>query len=99
MCNKLLPIIKNNIILGYYFDCPGCKTNHAIYVKPYKNNKNASWTFNNDFKKPTFYPSILAKVEYTENNHISICHFFLTDGKFRFLSDCTHELAGKIIEF
>lgn len=27
-----------------------------------------------------------------------ICHSFITDGKIQYLSDCTHELAGKTIE-
>ena len=26
------------------------------------------------------------------------CHSFVTDGKIQFLSDCTHELAGQIVE-
>ena len=27
-----------------------------------------------------------------------ICHFYVTDGKIQYLSDCTHEFAGRIIE-
>lgn len=27
-----------------------------------------------------------------------ICHSFVRDGKIQFLSDCTHELAGKIVD-
>jgi hypothetical protein len=27
-----------------------------------------------------------------------ICHSFVTDGRIQFLSDCTHELAGKTVE-
>lgn len=27
-----------------------------------------------------------------------ICHSFVTDGKIQFLTDCTHHLAGKIVE-
>lgn len=27
-----------------------------------------------------------------------ICHSFITDGKIKFLTDCTHELAGHTVE-
>lgn len=27
-----------------------------------------------------------------------VCHSFLRDGRIEFLSDCTHELAGKIVD-
>lgn len=27
-----------------------------------------------------------------------VCHSFVTDGKIRFLGDCTHELAGQTVE-
>jgi hypothetical protein len=28
----------------------------------------------------------------------TVCHSYVTDGKIRFLDDCTHELAGKTVE-
>lgn len=28
----------------------------------------------------------------------SVCHSFVTDGKIRFLGDCTHSLAGQTVE-
>lgn len=27
-----------------------------------------------------------------------ICHSFVTDGKIRFLNDCTHDLAGQTVD-
>lgn len=27
-----------------------------------------------------------------------VCHLYVTDGKIQFLSDCTHELAGKTVD-
>ena len=27
-----------------------------------------------------------------------VCHSFITDGKIRFLNDCTHKLAGKTVD-
>lgn len=29
---------------------------------------------------------------------MNICHSFVRNGKIEFLSDCTHELAGKTVE-
>lgn len=28
----------------------------------------------------------------------AICHSFVTDGKIKFLNDCTHALAGQVVE-
>ena len=38
------------------FQCPGCNETHEISDKP------GGWTFNGDFEKPTFSPSVLVKV-------------------------------------
>ena len=98
-----------------YFFCPGCRELHPFDKR---------WTFNGDFERPTFSPSlrlgpswrmptgwdsdaapknpdgslilgpegrILGSVEHT-------CHLFLRDGQLQFLSDCTHELAGKTVQ-
>lgn len=27
-----------------------------------------------------------------------VCHFYITDGKIEFLSDCTHEFAGRLVD-
>jgi hypothetical protein len=40
------------------FMCPGCKSIHSLTVEGEKHPK---WSFNGDFDKPTFRPSILAK--------------------------------------
>ncbi|MBD2489029.1 DUF6527 family protein [Aulosira sp. FACHB-615] len=96
--SKLLPIEESGQIVGYLFDCPGCGNSHAPYIRPFKNDKGASWTFNGDMNKPTFQPSILAKVERTDGSKIMVCHSFVTDGRIQFLSDCTHELAGRTVD-
>lgn len=46
------------------------------------------WQWNGSLDKPTFTPSIV----------VEGCHSFVTDGKIRYLSDCTHQLAGREIE-
>lgn len=47
------------------------------------------WTWNGDVEKPTLKPSIRTR----NNKHV--CHSFVTDGRIQFLTDSTHELAGK----
>ena len=74
----------------YLFFCPGCQMSHFVKadgVEP-------TWTLTGlDKDAPTVKPSI--RVRYGQN---SCCHSFVTDGKIRFLSDCTHSLAGRTVE-
>ena len=91
---KLLQIIKDEAKdqqADYLFDCPGCKMSHFV-----KLSGTHKWDWNGSLETPTLRPSIL--VTYPEKNKINICHSFITDGNIEFLGDCTHELAGKIVE-
>ncbi len=67
------------------FECPGCGCAHVV---------NDRWSFNDDFDKPTFKPSVLVNKDKPERR----CHSFVTDGKIRFLNDCRHDLAGQTVE-
>lgn len=69
--------------------CDGCKCCHCFDER---------WTFNNDFDKPTFSPSLLVRRNYGEDNEKQICHSFVRNGKIQYLGDCTHELAGKTLD-
>lgn len=70
----------------FIFWCQGCGYCHHIDSR--------RWTFNDDLARPTVTPSIL--------NHPGAdtprCHIFITDGKIRYLGDCTHELAGQTVD-
>jgi len=70
---------------GYIIYCQGCKNHHAFDDR---------WTFNGDFEKPTFSPSMLVN----KNEPRRRCHSFVTDGKIQFLSDCFHEFAGQTLD-
>jgi len=70
---------------AYAIYCSGCKSYHAFDER---------WTFNGDFEKPTFTPSMLVNQHRPESR----CHSFVTDGKIQFLSDCFHDLAGQTLE-
>jgi hypothetical protein len=91
------------------FYCEGCKRVHSINVSIEGTPK---WTFNDSLTLPTFSPSILSRYKYPKgysNDNpapadfngeyvTEICHSFVRGGNIEYLSDCTHELAGKTIE-
>lgn len=79
----------------YFFRCPGCKSRHMVWTKNEGYN-HPTWQWNGSTEKPTFTPSLKVTASYPEGMHI--CHSFITDGKIQYLSDCTHELAGQMIE-
>lgn len=65
--------------------CPGCKWIHAMSP--------AIHSFNGNFEKPTFSPSLLS-----DNIPGKRCHSFIEEGKIRFLNDCEHELKGLTVD-
>lgn len=98
----------------YWMMCPGCKYDHAIIVKwgSKTNRKEPQWSFNGDHEKPTFSPSLLYRGKRmptdeeankimageTVNLPDEVCHSFIKNGQWEFLSDCTHALAGKTVD-
>jgi hypothetical protein len=75
---------------GHMIMCPGCGCGHLFDKR---------WTFNGDYEKPTFSPSMLCNANMPiDPPRTHRCHSFVTDGKIQFLSDCTHELAGQTVE-
>lgn len=55
------------------------------------------WSFNGNYERPTFSPSIKVEIGHYPDPS-DICHSFVTDGKIKYLNDCTHELAEKTID-
>jgi hypothetical protein len=81
---------SNNQHAGYIIYCPACKGYHHLDTR---------WTFNGNLDRPTFQPSLLVNGRANfENPAVPRCHSFITDGRIQFLSDCTHEMAGKTVE-
>lgn len=97
---KLIAVGRDEDIVGYLFACPGCEESHFLTVAPHQAPNGASWQFNGNLEKPTFQPSILSSIEPSPGSDRPkrVCHSFVTDGEIRFLSDCTHDLAGKTVE-
>ncbi len=98
MPQKLRPYtgysVQENTILGYHFWCPGCKRVHGFRIRRYEADESPQplWTFDGDLNKPTFSPSLLYQTVTPR------CHLFLTGGQLHFLTDCGHELAGKVVD-
>lgn len=77
----------------FIFVCPGCNAEHAFQSG---SEFGPNWIFNGDFNKPTFSPSLLYNAE-RRNPAVPQCHLYVKNGMIEFLSDCTHNLAGKTV--
>lgn len=71
---------SKNIILW----CPGCEELHVI--------TNSGSNFNGDLVEPTCGGMSLYGKKPKQMTDEERCHFFITRGQLRFLSDCTHTL-------
>ena len=72
---------------------PGPFTNRFIPVQTSGTRAGTgNWTWNGDTEKPTLRPSVVTW------NDQERCHTWITDGQAIFLSDCTHEFAGKTLD-
>lgn len=95
---QLLDIAGSDPHKRLVFYCPGCKCDHGVPIPPHSK----AWSWNGSVDKPTLSPSIL--VTYNgldagkDDAPQAICHSFVKDGQIQFLSDCSHELAGKTVE-
>lgn len=82
---KVLPVEDGHIAF-----CNGCEQSHLIPTK---------WQFNGDLEKPTFSPSLLINIEFTDPskpNHT--CHSFIAEGQWRYCNDSTHALSGQTVD-
>ena len=80
------------------FVCPGCLDIYpgstGLHMLPVNSaDKTPSWEFDGNLETPTLSPSILTR--YGEGRQ---CHSFLRNGKFQFLDDCSHSLAGQVVD-
>jgi hypothetical protein len=68
------------------WNCPGCECDHGVPVTGGR-----AWGWNNSLEQPTLTPSVNVRGQVH-------CHSFVELGKMRFLDDCTHALAGQVVE-
>lgn len=60
--------------------------------------RDGTWKYNGNSESPTFTPSVLIR-GYNEEEAIEYTnHFFVTEGRIEFLSDCTHSKASTTME-
>jgi len=80
------------------FCCPGCAEMHSnvgLHMLPVNTEaKKPAWTWDGNVEAPTITPSILTQSVDAEGKP-TICHSYLKAGRFEFLGDCTHSLAGQ----
>ena len=76
-----------------YFECPACEIPHGINCGE---GHGAMWQWDGNKEKPTFSPSLL--VTYSHGDKNFVCHSFVRNGKIEYLSDCTHDMAGKTVD-
>jgi hypothetical protein len=79
----------------YSHECLGCKGHHKVPTTKESSRNGHIWTFNGDFNKPTFSPSV--------NNSwgeppFKRCHYVITNGMIAYCDDCTHSFKGQTIE-
>lgn len=77
----------------YLFNCPGCDQEHAF--------NDVIWTWNENYDRPTLYPSYLMHGYKFDKDHNSVpfvCHSYIENGMIKYLTDCTHSLAGQTVE-
>lgn len=68
--------------------CPGCNDAHRI---------TNLWGFDGNVDNPTFDPSILVN-GMSHSKPKMRCHSYVRNGKWEFLSDCDHALAGLTVD-
>lgn len=91
--NGVIKQIENGLV-GFY--CPGCDGMHIVRTQDAQG-AGPRWTWNNDWNRPTFSPSIHVNPPDPKyhNPAAFTCHSFVRDGQIQFLGDCTHGLAGQ----
>lgn len=81
--------------------CPGCELIHRVTIvgengdlPPFE------WTWDGNIDAPTLSPSLLVTRRYGgdgPDGYDVRCHSFVRAGRWEFLSDCSHALAGQTI--
>lgn len=75
--------------------CPGCGDLHCANIAGTEG-KDILWTWDGNKERPTISPSILVRW-YDSQRGPQVCHSFVRDGKWEYLPDSTHALAGQAV--
>jgi hypothetical protein len=94
--DDLLLLHSNEDGTRFWHWCPACQDSHIYAViKPFHNG--AKWTFNASMEKPTFTPSMKISWQMRDDPE-HVCHYFITEGKIEYCSDCTHHMKGQTVD-
>ena len=78
--------------------CPACDFEHSFRVDLDGHGSwDSVWSFDGDWECPTFDPSMGSNMHRTYEDH-PVCHSFLRAGKWEYLNDSTHKMAGQVVE-
>jgi hypothetical protein len=105
MTNPVARVVSTNRYGGdgpswrtLYVWCPACDTLTALPLPgvdgSLPTNGRDHWQWDGDLLAPTVSPSIL---QHQSEVH-PLCHSFLRAGRWEFLGDCTHKLAGQTVD-
>ena len=74
--------------------CIGCNVAHRIAIADEAgNHEDVSWDWDGNMEHPTFDPSIL-----THTSPLDVCHSYIKNGQWQYLSDSTHSKAGQTLD-
>lgn len=90
-------LTENCTVVAWMIHCPACGCCHGFVP--------GRWTFNGDYERPTFSPSMLSRVGpmpmvpfgRPDAGKVHVCHSYVRDGQIEYLSDCTHAMAGQTV--
>lgn len=79
--------------------CPGCGCSHQV---PVDTGGPGDWTWNGSTTRPTLSPSLHVHPHDTFNGDGAVvrtprCHSFVRDGRWQYLGDSDHHLAGQTV--
>lgn len=95
------PTVPNGRSLWFW--CPGCDVHHRIQVVGEDGSRpehGPVWDWDGNVEHPTISPSILVH-EYKRSDgtiHSPRCHSFIRAGRWEFLGDSGHALAGQTVD-
>lgn len=89
---------KRRVAENLWMWCPGCEDLHMVTT--WRADGGAAWTWDGNQVSPTISPSILVhEIRKTDGSVYSpTCHSFVRAGRWQFLGDCGHALAGQTVD-
>ena len=84
------PAIRRSLL----FWCPGCDQVHRVVFWQADGYTGPVWEWDLNLEAPTVSPSILCHGSANGGN----CHSFLRNGRWQFLDDSHHDLAGQTVD-